>query len=468
MNGEAMTIVASDAPADLARAAMEKVWGSTARSRGLLHWKGVWLMWKETGPDSGRWTVSADEREMRAALWVFLSQCATEEWKDADTQVRTRVRVDKRMVDDVMDAVKGFALFRVEQLPVWINKPQGVEEWECVGFEDVVVNARTGETWPRTREWVDVGSLDLEWGQGRAECPVTDRVVQEWGDSDPAWVEAWWRVMGLTVGNERRLGVIPVLAGLTRGGKGVTSRLVKALKGEAAFMTDIKSLVSEYGLWGAQVASVVVVEEVGKLTKTQAETVGSVIKRVVGRDVVTLNGKWQMPVRTQVSATVVMVGNTIPNLPDHGQAISRKLVVVPFNKSWAGKEDPGLEEKMKAELAGVARKAVEALGRVLREGDSGRKFDRGLGREDLEDFQREVNEADDFLHGCFNKAAGSMVSAQRVLEEYREWAGAKAVSEVEFHRRFMKQTSWGLGKTKRDGRVFYVGLALAMGRVVRE
>lgn len=447
---------------------MDRVWGSTPRSRGLLYWKGVWLMWRETGPDTGRWVVSADEREMRSALWVFLSGCAVEEWKDQDTKVTTRVRVDKRMVDDVMDAVKGFALFRAEQLPVWVNKPQGVEEWECVGFEDVVVNARTGETWPRTKEWVDVGSLNLEWGNGKAECPTVDRVVAEWGDGKAEWVETWWRVMGLAVGNERRLGVIPVLSGLTRGGKGVTGRLVKALKGDGAFMTDVKSLTSEYLMWGVQVASVVVVEELGKLSKHQAEGVASVVKRVVGRDVLSLNGKWQMPVRTQVNATVLMVGNTIPNLPDHGQAISRKLVVLPFNKSWAGKEDPGLEEKLKGELAGLARKAVEALGRVLREEDSGKKFDRGLGQEDVEDFQREVNEADDFLHECFERAAGSMVSAQTVLEQYREWAGERAVTEVEFHRRFMKQTSWGLGKTKRDGRVFYVGLTLRMGRFVRD
>lgn len=459
MSGQTMVIVESDAPADLARKAMEVVWRCTASRRGLLWWKGTWLMWRETGPDSGRWEVGVNETEMRAALWQFLSVCATQEQEDEMTTVTTRVRVDKRMVDDVMDAVKGFSLFKAETLPVWLRKPQGVEEWECVGFEDVVVNARTGQTWERTMDWVDVGVLPVEWAGGRAECPVMDKTLEEWGEGNERWVESWWRLMGLALGNERRLGVIGVLQGLTRGGKGVTSRLVKRLKGEGAFMTDVKSLTSEYGLWGAQVAGVIVVEEVAKLSKSQAETAGSVVKKVVGRDVLTLNGKWQVPVRTQVNATVLMVGNTIPNLPDHGMAISRKLVVQPFNRSWAGKEDPSLEEKIGAELAGVARKAVEALGRVLREPDSQKKFDRELGREEVEDFQREVNEADDFLCQWFTKAASGMVAAGTLWEVFKRERGA-VMSENRFHKGFMKGTSWGLGKRKVNGRMFYVGLAM--------
>jgi len=438
---------------------MAVVWGCTASKRGLLWWKGTWLMWRETSPGVGRWEVGVNETEMRAALWEFLSVCVTEEQEDEMTTVTTRVRVDKRMVDDVMDAVKGFSLFKAETLPVWLRKPQGVEEWECVGFEDVVVNARTGETWERTQDWVDVGVLPVAWASGRAECPLMDRTVSEWGEGQERWVEMWWRLMGLAVGNERRLGVIGVLEGLTRGGKGVTSRLVKKLKGAGAFMTDVKSLTSEYGLWGAQVAGVIVVEEVSKLGKSQAETAGSVVKKVVGRDVLTLNGKWQLPVRTQINATVLMVGNTIPNLPDHARAISSKLRVLPFNRSWAGKEDPGLEEKLEAELAGVARKAVEALGRVLREPDSAKKFDVELGREEVEDFQREVNESDDFLCQWFVKVGSGMVAAATMWEVFRRERGP-VMSENRFHKGFMKTTSWALGRRKVNGRMFYVGLAM--------
>jgi len=180
---------------------------------------------------------------------------------------------------------------------------------------------------------------------------------------------------------------------------------------------------------------------------------------VVGRDVLTLNGKWQLPVRTQINATVLMVGNTIPNLPDHARAISSKLRVLPFNRSWAGKEDPGLEEKLEAELAGVARKAVEALGRVLREPDSAKKFDVELGREEVEDFQREVNEADDFLCQWFVKVGSGMVAAATMWEVFRRERGP-VMSENRFHKGFMKTTSWALGRRKVNGRMFYVGLAM--------
>src|SRR5258705_6583631 len=59
-----------------------------------------------------------------------------------------------------------------------------------------------------------------------------------------------------------------------------------------------------------------------------------------------------------------LAGNTLPNFRSHTGAMATRLMIIPFDISFAGREDRSLKDKLKAELPGIMLWALDGLDRL--------------------------------------------------------------------------------------------------------
>ena len=148
--------------------------------------------------------------------------------------------------------------------------------------------------------------------------------------------------------------------GKIRGGKGTITTVMRKLIGRAAFMSSsLEDLANEFGMDGLECSKVLAINEVNEMDSKGGERVCRVLKNIVGQDPMTINAKHQRQQRNVVINAAPMVqSNEIPVLPNKGRGLSGKMLVLPFDVSFEGREDLALEDKLEEELQGIAMWAV--------------------------------------------------------------------------------------------------------------
>jgi putative DNA primase/helicase len=76
---------------------------------------------------------------------------------------------------------------------------------------------------------------------------------------------------------------------------------------------------------------------------------------------VAVNPKGKDEITMQLSARLIILSNEQPRFADGMDALANRYLILPFNKSFAGKEDPNLGRKLKEELPGIFNWALEGL-----------------------------------------------------------------------------------------------------------
>lgn len=210
----------------------------------------------------------------------------------------------------------------------------------------------------------------------------------------------------------------------------------------------------------------------GKLLNTSGELDDSrvdtmVFKSIISGDSISADRKYQSGVEFNNSAVFWFAGNNWPTLRDESDASLNRVTLIEFaNKVAPGDKDPGLIDKLIAELPGIFFQALQVFaeeyikdeGMTIRETPSASKaaFAEFMQRSQplriwVEDRLEEA-EATDFVTGA------------TLYQDYRTWAdnsGHRAMNEQSFKIRLPKilgkQSARGPGRNSRRG---YFGVRL--------
>jgi phage/plasmid-associated DNA primase len=128
---------------------------------------------------------------------------------------------------------------------------------------------------------------------------------------------------------------------------------------------SLEDLAGGFGMDGLERTKVLSINEVSELDGKSGERVCRVVKNIVGRDPMTVDAKYMRQQRNViVNAAVIMQSNEIPVLPNKGRGLSGKMLVLPFEVSFEGKEDLDLEGELEKELTGIAAWAIGGAHRL--------------------------------------------------------------------------------------------------------
>jgi phage/plasmid-associated DNA primase len=128
-----------------------------------------------------------------------------------------------------------------------------------------------------------------------------------------------------------------------------------------------------------------------------------------------VNIKYQRQLRGVVFRCFpILQANAMPSFPDDAGAVSSKLIILPFRRSFVGNQDPDLPSKLRGELPGIAQRLMAAAIR-LEATPSRERWPAVDGASDiLAHMAVEGNPFDAFLKWAFVESPASIVSADYV------------------------------------------------------
>lgn len=438
----------------LAQAMLDEMYKGESGGVGLVYLRGTWAEWL-----GGRWVVR-DEGEVERAVWRWSHGL----WAmGVGAKKATPVEMTALRVRDVVGALRAICEKRGLEgsTGAWVGEQKTDSQWS-VGLSDVVVEVGEGggvRVVPRDETWFDFGVVGVGWDEVQVgECPVWERCLEEWAQGDGEWKKLLQRWFGYCLVGERKLARWLLMEGKIRAGKGVIVGVLEALLGSSVVSVSLDDLNDGFGLDGLESAKVLVVTECNRLGDVEASRAARVLKQVVGGDAMTVRVKYERARRgVRIKAAPILCANLMPKLEDKGMGMSGKMLVLPFMVSFLGKEDIGLAEKLRGELAGIVRWALGGLVALRME----RVWGEPVGsHEKRDEFLKENNPMDSFLEERFVWDGSAFMPTEMVWVEWERWreenkeVGGR-VSKSRIAVEVVRGTSWALrrGFKKIGGRM---------------
>ena len=444
--------LSSAEPMKIADALIRETFKTPSGKRGLWSFRGDFYHWYGdvwTRRDT-EWVEDLCWRELEDAYYQEIGQ-------DGMPRMR-RVAPNKQKIDNIIRGLAARVRIPHSNIPMWLTDPvskPSMNTGSMISFQDLLFDARTGDVYERNEDWFDPIILPVNFVDG-SPCPRWMKCLDEWSNGDEEWIELLQRWMGYCLMNHRRYARWLLMYGKVRSGKGTIGKILQTLLGRDAFMnSSLDDLSSDFGLDGLEHSRVLCISEVSELTGKEGERATRVLKNIIGQDPLTVNVKFKRQMRNVVvNAAPIVQANEIPQLPNKGRGLSSKMLVLPFDVSFEGKEDIYLIDTLTDELEGIAAWAVE--GAVKLE-NCKMKFpvpDRA--KDTMQMYHLQNNPFDYFLEERFIKSEGGFVATDLLWLQWNDWLKKNEIKKLHVARnqltiKIETQSSWQVNRHRPHG-----------------
>ncbi|MFE6623256.1 phage/plasmid primase, P4 family [Streptomyces sp. NPDC057740] len=323
-----------------------------------------------------------------------------------------------------------------------------------INFRNGLYEWRTGRLIDHTPDVLSTVQLGADWDPS-AQCPEFERFLKQVLPTDMRGMV--WEVIGYLMYSGNPLHKAVMLKGTGRNGKGTFLRVMNALLGpENVTAVSLADMVGDK-FTAAQL--------LGKIANIAGDIDGKYLestarfKAITGEDLVSAEHKYGDRFDFTPWAVPVFSANKIPGSADVTTGYLARWVVVDFPNDFTGREERGLTDRLitKAELSGIAAKAMPALCGLMDRGDFELPESAQAARDD---FRRAVDQVRTWIDECAELSLehGTHLNRTHLYGCYKAWAirdGHKPVKATEFYERL---ESAGAVRAKRHGVRGFTGI----------
>lgn len=203
-----------------------------------------------------------------------------------------------------------------------------------------------------------------------ADCPTWEKFLTASLPDDMAahaFLQEWF---GYVLSGQTNVHKMACLIGVPRAGKGVTSRVLSALLGNQNVASpSLADLTTDYGK-STLIGKMMALISEPQWASPEAQRSVEPILRITGGDDIQINRKYAQPWNGIVGTRVMILANDTPRLMNHTGALASRMINVRFAQSFLGREDVGLEDRLKQELPGIFNWAREGYRRLVNNGNA--------------------------------------------------------------------------------------------------
>jgi len=435
-------------PMKIAEALVRQTFKTPSGKCGLWAFRGDFYHWY------GDMWVRRDNEWVEDLCWRELEDAVYQDIGPDGLPRMRRVAPNKQKIDNIVRGLSARVRIPHSSIPVWLNDPSR-DAGSIISFQDYLLDANTGEVYERTEDWFDPVVLPVNFVDG-SPCPRWMQCLDEWSNSDPEWIELLQRWMGYCLMNHRRHARWLLMYGKVRSGKGTIGKVLQRLLGRDACMnSSLDDLSNDFGLDGLEHSRVLCISEVSELTGKEGERATRVLKNIIGQDPLTVNVKFKRQMRNVVvNAAPIVQANEIPQLPNKGRGLSSKMLVLPFDISFEGKEDLYLIDTLLSELEGIAAWAAE--GAIKLENDGNRFPVPNRAKDTVQMYHLQNNPFDYFLEERFIRNADGFVATDLLWMQWNDWLKSNSIKNLHVARnqltmKIETQSSWAVGRHRPHG-----------------
>lgn len=351
------TIIDPKAPLTTARLIVSRK-HTVSAFRTLHHHQQIFSSW--TGTHYRQFVTE----EMRSELYAFLE--STLHWvpdKDKPKSfVLKQYNPTTRSVSDVLDALRAACQLPGDtRAPAWIiqNSLQVPPE-EIISCKNGLLHLPTGDMYAHTPNFFANSALEYDYDP---DAPAPDEWLNFLTSIWPNDIDAratLQEIFGYLLGTDTDQQKIPMIVGPKRSGKGTMARILTALVGHDAVVSPtLASLETNFGIAPLIGKSIALIADARLSGRADQQRIAERLLSISGEDMQTVDRKHVAAWSGRLSSRFFIMTNELPRIADSSGALASRFLVLTMTKSFFGKEDHGLTNRLLTELPGILNWAID-------------------------------------------------------------------------------------------------------------
>lgn len=431
-----------------------------------IHTNDDWLEY-----DSGAYR-DVEDATVRSTLYRELSSALVSKVTDGEVEYLP-FNPDTMKVNKVLDALKGIAHRPASGMTsqTWLEG-EGPPPSELLACRNGLLHVPSGEFLEPTPRFFTRNALDLDFDPHAPEPGEWRSFVDE-VFPDPAARELLQDWFGYALLPDTSQEKMLLMIGPPRSGKGTIQKVLTALVGRSNVCApSVKALGTGFGLQPLIGKTVAFLSDMRLGGMADGDAIAETLLRITGRDDVTADRKHKEAWEGRLATRFVVSSNVLPKLPDASPALANRFSVLRMQQSFLGREDPGLADRLLAELPGILLWALEGWRRLR---DRGRFALPGSSEDAVQELLQLGSDVAAFVQDRCELSAGHEIEKERLYGFYRDWCertGRKPKHSSTFGQELFAATSNRVSprRLSRGGeRVnVYAGIGLRTGTALPE
>lgn len=308
----------------------------------------------------------------------------------------------------------------------WLsNRTDNTENFTVFNNGIVDLNSKDLRLMKHTPEFFTLNRVDYDFDVN-AKCPTFLKLLDDiWEDNEDLKMQLQ-EFMGYCLIADVSLQKFAVFYGKSRAGKGTIVDVLSDMVGQANIAAPaLANLASNSALEEMSTKSLTLIPDAHSVANNSRDVVLSNLKAITGGDKVSFHEMYKGSRNTVFKTKIVMSTNNIPEFNDPSGALVNRMLVFPFYKSFAGKEDYTLGARLKVEVAGVTQWAIEGLRRLRANG--GRFTESKLGLLEKEEIRKDMSPLAEFVESSCELNPDEFTLLDDLYNAYRLWCTTQGV-----------------------------------------
>jgi P4 family phage/plasmid primase-like protien len=232
-------------------------------------------------------------------------------------------------------------------------------------YQNGVLNLHTGDLLPHSPEYFTTNILPYNYDP-TARCPQWLAFLGEIFEDDQERVELLQEWFGYMLTTSYDHHKIMLLVGVQRSGKSTIGRMLELLVGEQNYTGGSLAQLKDAAY--LDLLSTKTVMFSGDTAKHVHPAIRDIVteqlKKISGNDAVTFDRKYKSAISRVLPSRITLAANAYPRLWDDSGALASRILMLPFDVSFLGREDMGLGDRLEAEIEGIALWSLQGMARL--------------------------------------------------------------------------------------------------------
>jgi putative DNA primase/helicase len=329
---------------------------------------GLRMLWRHRGCFwlwSGSRYQLANEETIHTHIWTFLEKA-----KRLNRNHTVDFKPKRAHIGEIAAALT--AICQLDEYidpPAWLSlgasKPPAGEFLAC---GNGLLHLPSGKLHPATPDYFGLNASEVVYDR-KAKAPQWQAFLKELLDKDRQAIDALQDWTGYVLSPDTSQQKIGGIIGPPRSGKGTIARIWTKLLGATSVAgPSMNSLGEQFGLEPLIPKPLAIISDVRIGARTDKSTVVERLLSISSEDRMTVARKFLPAWHGRLPSRMTLLSNELFALNDGSGAFASRLVLVVLIKSFLGKEDPQLTEKLTAELPGILNWGIAGYRRLNKRG----------------------------------------------------------------------------------------------------
>ena len=237
-------------------------------------------------------------------------------------------------------------------------------KYDCtkqIVFKNGVLNTESGELISLKPELYITSTIPFNYDPD-ADCPLWKVTLHDWWDDDDDSIRLLQQWMGYNLVSTNHLEALMILFGKPGSGKSTITKVLHEMLGkDKSTVLEFKDLSYTFGMEKAANKNAIIFSEDQAVKRTEADIVLQMIKRLTGRNSISVRVKYGASYSTELFARLTYECDTLPRFVDNAQALERRVNMLYFDRSFKDAPNVLLKDQLMKEIPGIINWALEGL-----------------------------------------------------------------------------------------------------------